>query len=102
MGQYVTQNYLKKLGLVLFEVLPHLLRDHRGFVEFSRRPGEVKSNPPWKPIAWPRSRSSPSADPQAGLATFTTPPGAQALRVLFIHTGWGDLFKQFPAQNATL
>ena len=39
-----------------------------------------------------------AADLQAGLKMYNV-----TLRegdAVFIHTGWGDLFKQFPAQNA--
>ncbi len=98
MGQYVTQNYLKKLGL---ENLKSFAT--RGViidvVQVFKAAGKLKSNAACKTDCLDGGTVITEADLQAGLKLYNV-----TLRegdAIFINTGWGDLFKQFPAQNAT-
>src|SRR5215475_2958098 len=97
MGKYVTQNYLKKLGL---EHLKSFAT--RGviidLVKVFRQAGKLKTNPACKNPCLDGGTLITEADIQAGLKTYNV-----TLRegdAVFLHTGWGDLFSQFPAQNA--
>jgi kynurenine formamidase len=98
MGQYVTQNYLKKLGLENLKTFAT-----RGViidvVKVFKDAGKLKSNAACKSDCLDGGTVITEADLQAGLKQHNV-----TLRegdAVFIHTGWGDLFKQFPAQNAT-
>src|SRR6478735_2301839 len=97
MGKFVTQNGLKKLGL---ENLKSFAT--RGviidMVKVFQEAGKLKTNPacltPWLD----GGTVITEADVQAGLKMYNV-----TLRegdAVFLHTGWGDLFRQFPAQNA--
>jgi kynurenine formamidase len=98
MGKYVTQNYLKKLGLEHIKTFAT-----RGviidLVKVFQDAGKLKSNPACKNPCLDGGTVITEADLQAGLRTYGV-----TLRegdVVFLHTGWGDLFAQYPAQNAT-
>jgi kynurenine formamidase len=97
MGKYVTQNYLKRLGLenlksfatrgVLIDVL-----------KVFQQANKLKSNPACKTPCLDAGTVITEADLQAGLKLYNV-----TLRegdAVFINTGWNDLFQQFPAQNA--
>src|SRR3981081_3081563 len=98
MGKFVTQNSIKKLGL---ENLKSFAT--RGviidMVKVFQDAGKLKTNPACRTPCLDGGTVITEADIQAGLKMYNV-----ALRdgeALFLHTGWGDLFSQFPAQNAT-
>jgi len=98
MGKYVTQNYLKKLGL---EHLKSFAT--RGvfidLVKVFQEAGKLKSNPACKTPCLDGGTVITEADLQAGLKMY----GATLREgdAVFLNTGWNDLFLQYPAQNAT-
>jgi kynurenine formamidase len=98
MGKYVTQNYLKRLGL---ENLKSFAT--RGViidaVKVFQAANKLKSNPACRTPCLDAGTVITAADLQAGLKMYNV-----TLRegdAVFIHTGWQDLFAQYPAQNAT-
>jgi len=98
MGKFVTQNYLKKLGIEHIKTFAT-----RGvvidLVKVFQEAGKLKTNPACKSPCLDGGTVITEADLQAGLKMYNV-----TLRegdAVFLHTGWGDLFKQFPAQNAT-
>ena len=98
MGKYVTQNYLKKLGL---EHLKSFAT--RGviidLVKVFQQAGKLKSNPACKSPCIDGGTVITEADLEAGLKMYNV-----TLRegdAVFLNTGWNDLFKQYPAQNTT-
>jgi kynurenine formamidase len=97
MGKYVTQNYLKKLGLEHIKTFAT-----RGviidLVKVFQDAGKLKSNPACKGPCLDGGTVITETDLQTGLKLYDV-----TLRegdAVFLHTGWGDLFSQFPAQNA--
>ena len=99
MGKFVTQNGLKKLGL---ENLKSFAT--RGviidMVKVFQEAGKLKTNPACRTPCLDGGTVITEADIQAGLKMYNV-----TLRegdAVFVHTGWGDLFNQFPAQNAEL
>src|SRR5947209_16768853 len=98
MGKFVTQNSIKKLGL---ENLKSFAT--RGvvldMVKVFQDAGKLKTNPACRTPCLDGGTVITDADIQAGLKMYNV-----TLRegdVVFLHTGWGDLFQQLPAQNAT-
>jgi kynurenine formamidase len=98
MGKYVSQNYLKRLGLENIKTFAT-----RGViidvVKVFQDAGKLKANPACKTPCLDVGTVITDADLQAGLKLYNV-----TLRegdAVFINTGWGDLFKQYPAQNAT-
>jgi kynurenine formamidase len=96
MGKYVTQNYLKKLGLENLKTFAT-----RGviidMVKVFQAAGKLKANPACKRPCLDAGTMITDADLQAGLKMYNV-----TLRegdAVFINTGWGDLFEQYPAQN---
>jgi kynurenine formamidase len=98
MGKYVTQNYLKRLGL---ENLKSFAT--RGviidMVKVFQAAGKLKSNSACKNPCLDAGTVITEADLQAGLKMYNVT--LREADAVFINTGWGDLFQQFPAQNAT-
>ena len=97
MGKFVTQNGLKKLGLENLKSFATrgVLID---MVKVFQEAGKLKSNPACRTPCLDGGTVITEADIQAGLKMYNV-----TLRegdALFVHTGWGDLFNQFPAQNA--
>ena len=97
MGKFVTQNYLKKLGLENIKTFAT-----RGvivdLVKVLQEAGKLKTNAACRTPCLDGGTVITEADIQAGLKMYNV-----SLRegdAVFLHTGWGDLFKQFPAQNA--
>ncbi len=97
MGKYVTQNYLKRLGIENIKSFAT-----RGViidaVKVFQAAGKLKPNPACKNPCLDAGTVITEADLQAGLKMYNV-----ALReadAVFINTGWGDLFQQWPAQNA--
>jgi kynurenine formamidase len=98
MGKYINQNFMTKLGL---EHLKSFAT--RGvvvdMVKVFQAAGKLKSNPACRKPCLDKGTLISAADIQAGLRMYNV-----TLRegdILVVHTGWGDLFEQFPAQNAT-
>ena len=98
MGKYVTQNYLKRLGIENIKTFAT-----RGViidsVKVFQDAGKLKPNAACKSPCLDGGTVITEADLQAGLKLYNV-----TLRegdAVFINTGWDDLFKQFPAQNAT-
>src|SRR6266853_2395823 len=98
MGKYVTQNNLKRLGLENIKTFAT-----RGViidaVKVLQAAGKLKTNPACRTPCLDAGTLITEADLQAGLKMYNV-----TLRegdAVFIHTGWGDLFQQHPAQNAT-
>src|ERR1700733_10428724 len=97
MGKYVTQNYMKKLGLEhlkSFATRGVILDVLRVFKEA----GKLKKNPNCKGDCLEGGTLITAADLQAALKLYNV-----TLRegdAVFIHTGWEDLFLQYPAMNA--
>ena len=97
MGKYVTQNNLKRLGLENIKTFAT-----RGViidaVKVLQAAGKLKANPACKRPCLDAGTLITEADLQAGLKMYNV-----TLRegdAVFINTGWGDLFEQYPAQNA--
>jgi kynurenine formamidase len=97
MGKFVTQNGLKKLGLENLKTFAT-----RGviidMVKVFQDAGKLKTNPACRTPCLDGGTVISDADIQAGLKMYNV-----TLRegdAVFVHTGWGDLFSQFPAQNA--
>jgi kynurenine formamidase len=98
MGKYVTQNYLKKLGIEHIKTFATrgVLID---LVKVFQDAGKLKTNAACTSPCLDGGTLITEADLQAGLKLYGV-----TLRdgdAVFLHTGWGDLFKQFPKQNAT-
>jgi len=96
MGKYVTQNNLKRLGLENIKTFAT-----RGViidaVKVFQAAGKLKANPACKRPCLEAGTLITDADLQAGLKMYNV-----TLRegdAVFINTGWGDLFEQYPAQN---
>ena len=96
MGKYVTQNNLKRLGLENIKTFAT-----RGViidaVKVFQAANKLKSNPACKRPCLDGGTLITEADLQAGLKMYNV-----TLRegdAVFINTGWGDLFEQYPAQN---
>jgi kynurenine formamidase len=97
MGKFVTQNSIKKLGLENLKTFAT-----RGviidLVKVFQDAGKLKTNPACRTPCLDGGTVITEADIQAGLKMYNV-----TLRegdAVFLHTGWGDLFSQFPAQNA--
>jgi kynurenine formamidase len=97
MGKFVTQNGLKKLGLENLKTFAT-----RGvvldMVKVFQEANKLKSNAACRTPCLDGGTVITPADIQAALKMYDV-----TLRegdAVFIHTGWGDLFRQFPAQNA--
>ncbi len=98
MGKFINQNYMTKLGLEHLKTFATrgVLVD---MVKVYQAAGKFTGNPACKKPCLDKGTVITAADIQAGLKMYNT-----TLRegdILIIHTGWGNLFEQFPAQNAT-
>jgi kynurenine formamidase len=97
MGKFVTQNYLKKLGLENIKTFAT-----RGviidLVKVFQQAGKLKTNPACQTPCLDGGTLITEADIQAGLKMYNV--DLREGDAVFLHTGWGDLFKQFPARNA--
>ena len=98
MGKYITQNNMTKLGLEHLKSFATrgVLIDA---VKVLQQSGKFKGNSACKKPCVDKGTVITAADLQAGLKMYNV-----TLRegdIVIIHTGWGDLFEQFPAQNAT-
>ena len=97
MGKYVTQNYLKRLGI---ENLKSFAT--RGViidaVKVFQAANKLKANAACKNPCLDAGTVITEADLQAGLKMYNVT--LREADAVFINTGWGDLFQQYPAQNA--
>jgi kynurenine formamidase len=97
MAKYIGQNYLKKLGienLKSFATRGVLIDAVKSF----QAAGKLKSNPACRTPCLDGATLITDADLQAALkAENVTLREGDAV---FVNTGWGDLFRQYPAQNA--
>jgi kynurenine formamidase len=98
MGKYVTQNYLKRLGIENIKTFAT-----RGViidtVKVFQEAGKLKANAACKGPCLDAGTLITEADLQAGLKMYNVT--LREADAVFINTGWGDLFQQYPAQNAT-
>jgi kynurenine formamidase len=98
MGKFINQNNMTKLGLEHLKSFATrgVLIDA---VKVLQQSGKFKGNSACKKPCLEKGTVITAADLQAGLKMYNV-----TLRegdIVIIHTGWGDLFEQFPAQNAT-
>jgi kynurenine formamidase len=97
MGKYVTQNYLKKLGIEHIKTFAT-----RGViidaVKVFQAAGKLKANAACRTPCLDAGTLITEADLQAGLKMYNV--SLREADAVFINTGWGDLFRQWPAQNA--
>jgi kynurenine formamidase len=97
MGKYVTQNYLKKFGIENMKSFAT-----RGviidMVKVFQAAGKLKSNPACRTPCLDGGTLITVPDLQAGLKMYNVT--LREADAVFIHTGWEDLFLQWPAQNA--
>jgi len=98
MGKFITQNGIKKLGLENLKTFATrgVLLD---MVKVFQEANKLKTNAACRTPCLDGGTVITPADIQAALKMYDV-----TLRegdAVFIHTGWGDLFKQFPAQNTT-
>jgi kynurenine formamidase len=98
MGKFITQNSMTKLGL---EHLKSFAT--RGvivdMVKVYQQTGKLKSNVGCKKPCLDKGTVITRADIEAGLKMYNVT--LREADILIIHTGWGNLFEQYPAQNAT-
>jgi kynurenine formamidase len=97
MGKYINQNNMTKLGLEHLKSFATrgVLIDA---VKVFQAGNKLKANPNCKKPCIEKGTVISKADLEAGLKMYNV-----TLRegdIVIIHTGWGDLFEQFPAKNA--
>jgi len=97
MGKFINANRMTKLGLE--HLKPFATRGVLiDLVKVYQQEGKLKSNPACRKPCLDRGTVISVADLQAGLKMYNV-----TLRegdVVIMHTGWEDLFLQYPAQNA--
>jgi kynurenine formamidase len=97
-GKYVTQNYMKRLGIENMKSFAT-----RGviidMVKVFQNAGKLKSNPACRTPCLDGGTVITVPDLQAGLKMYNVT--LREADAVFLHTGWEDLFLQWPAQNAT-
>ena len=97
MGKYINQNNMTRLGLEHLKSFATrgVLVD---MVKVFQAAGKLKTNAGCRKPCLDAGTLITAADIQAGLRMYNV-----TLRegdILVIHTGWGDLFEQYPKQNA--
>jgi len=97
MGKFINQNNMTKLGLENLKSFATrgVLID---LVKVYQDAGKLKPNPACKSPCLDKGTVITPEDLQAGLKAYNV-----TLRegdAVFLNTGWGDLFRQYPAQNA--
>ncbi len=98
MGKYVTQNYLKRLGIENMKSFATrgVILD---MVKVFQNAGKLKSNPACRTPCLDGGTLITVPDLQAALKMYNVT--LREADAVFLHTGWEDLFLQWPAQNAT-
>jgi kynurenine formamidase len=97
MGKYINQNYMTRLGLEHLKSFATrgVILD---LVKVYQDAGKLHPNPACKKPCLDKGTVITPEDLQAGLKTYNV-----TLRegdAVFLNTGWGDLYAQYPAQNA--
>lgn len=97
MGKFINQNYMTRLGLEHLKSFATrgVILD---LVKVYQDAGKLHSNPACKNPCLDKGTVITLEDLQAGLKTYNV-----TLRegdAVFLNTGWGDLYAQYPAQNA--
>ena len=97
MGKYINQNYMTRLGLDHLKSFATrgVLID---LVRVFQAGNKLKANAACRRPCIDKGTVISQADLEAGLKLTNT-----TLRegdIIILHTGWGDLYEQFPAQNA--
>jgi len=97
MGKFITQNTMTKLGLEHLKSFATrgVLID---MVKVYQQANKLKTNPACKKPCIDKGTVFTKADLEAGLKMYNV-----TLRegdIVVIHTGWGNLFEQYPGQNA--
>src|SRR5512144_2117355 len=97
MGKYINHTSMTKLGLEHLKSFATrgVLVD---MVKVFQQAGKLKSNAACRKPCLDKGTVITAADIQAALKMYNV-----TLRegdVVIVHTGWGDIFEQFPAQNA--
>ncbi len=97
MGKFITQNSMTKLGLEHLKSFATrgVLID---MVKVYQQANKLKTNATCKKPCIDKGTVFTKADLEAGLKMYNV-----TLRegdIVVIHTGWGDLFEQYPGQNA--
>jgi kynurenine formamidase len=97
MGKFINQNYMARLGLEHLKSFATrgVLVD---MVKVYQQAGKLKSNPNCRKPCLDKGTVITGADIQAGLKMYNVT--LREADILIIHTGWGDLFAQYPAKNA--
>jgi kynurenine formamidase len=97
-GKYVTQNNLKRLGIDNMKTFATrgVILD---MVKVFQAAGKLKSNPACRTPCLDGGTLITVDDLQAALKMYNVT--LREADAVFIHTGWQDLFLQWPAQNAT-
>src|SRR5262247_1893506 len=97
MGKFINQNYMTKLGLEHLKSFATrgVLVD---MVKVYQAANKLKSNPACKKPCLDKGTVITKADLEAGLKMYNVT--LREADIVIIHTGWGNLFEQFPAQNA--
>ncbi|HEV8672693.1 MAG TPA: cyclase family protein [Methylomirabilota bacterium] len=97
MGKYINQNYMTRLGLEHLKSFATrgVLIDA---VKVFQQAGKLKSNPACRKPCLDKGTVITAADLQAGLRMYNVT--LREADIVIVHTGWGDLFMQYPKQNA--
>jgi kynurenine formamidase len=97
MGKFITQNNMTKLGLEHLKSFATrgVLVD---MVKVYQQAGKLKTNAACKKPCLDKGTVITKADLEAGLKMYNVT--LREADILIIHTGWGNLFEQYPAQNA--
>jgi kynurenine formamidase len=97
MGKFINQNYMTRLGLEHLKTFATrgVLVD---MVKVYQQAGKLKSNPNCRKPCLDKGTVITGADIQAGLKMYNVT--LREADIVIVHTGWGDLFAQYPAKNA--
>ena len=97
MGKFITQNNMTKLGLEHLKSFATrgVLVD---MVKVYQAAGKLKTNAACKKPCVDKGTVITKADIEAGLKMYNVT--LREADILIIHTGWGNLFEQYPGQNA--
>jgi kynurenine formamidase len=97
MGKFITQNNMTKLGLEHLKSFATrgVLVD---MVKVYQAAGKLKTNAACKKPCLDKGTVITKADLEAGLKMYNVT--LREADILIIHTGWGNLFEQYPGQNA--
>ena len=97
MGKFITQNSMTKLGLEHLKSFATrgVLVD---MVKVYQQAGKLKTNAACKKPCLDKGTVITKADLEAGLKMYNVT--LREADILIIHTGWGNLFEQYPGQNA--